>query len=506
MTPTRFGRPQSLGSGPLSHDARKRHFLARRLGHTSSRYRSVARLLLFLGAILLCGAVSRAVCADFDIPDQEIPFEERKKRALESMTREERAQYEAFLKAAKDQEAAERYAVEMAELCDKIDDIEKRKDSMSKEEYRQARDAVYGQMRAIISDEMPPPIQQAYLDKMHDSLEKSGYPWMPKPEPKEPHFPSDFEPIPDEKPRDPREIEEALRKAEALLKADPKNVQALVAKGQALSDLKDYAGAAAQAREALRLDPNNANALALLQLSASRASGIGAPSPQAPAQGASPAPGEDGPQGEPLRPGLGLPELSKRLDTALKIGDYPAVHQIASRILEAYPDMSQVYGRRAEALLHMGRYAEALEDLDKAFLGAPEDPRLHLMRAIALTRLRRYAEAAEAAKKALGANDKLAEAWRALAHAEAGLKQREEALRALRRAAELNARAFGPIYKRALDLPQTSDLLSLFEEAAPPPAQEPPRRNLPAIPILLIGRCAAAAFSCLLLRRGGASR
>ncbi|HAH07363.1 MAG TPA: hypothetical protein DCM05_12730 [Elusimicrobia bacterium] len=159
------------------------------------------------------------------------------------------------------------------------------------------------------------------------------------------------------------------------------------------------------------------------------------------------------------------------------------------------------HARNADAAILSDRWNDALNSVNAGLRQAPGDAKLLGRRALALNLLGRYAEAREAAKDAIAANPKLWDAWYSLAVAEAGLGNRRESLAALEQAAQLNPEQVGPLYEKALQLPETGDLLALLLGREAVPGAPGASRFWKYLALVLLGLGGGAVAVALALRR-----
>ncbi|MEK9144170.1 MAG: tetratricopeptide repeat protein, partial [Elusimicrobiota bacterium] len=278
--------------------------------------------------------------------------------------------------------------------------------------------------------------------------------------------------------------QDAARDASRVLELDSKDTKALTTRAGALYQMKDYAGAAEDARRALEANPKNPQALSLLRLSESRA---GRPEGEVRRDSTGdPLPGRleprpTAPFAQTSGPNIALSgQLARMAANAMRLGDHAAALREAEKALAANPDNLQAYHLRAMAYLWLDRPREAYADTVEALRRAPGNLALLVTQANALNRMRNFAEAKAAAEAALRSDPNSADAWYNLAYAQAGLGDRSGSLDALRRAAQISPAQYEARYRSAIQLPDSGDLLMLFA-AEGKPAQEarpaPPARR-----------------------------
>jgi len=88
---------------------------------------------------------------------------------------------------------------------------------------------------------------------------------------------------------------------------------------------------------------------------------------------------------------------------AFDAGDFIAVLELTARLTAVQPDRPEAWRVRAEALVGLGRHAEAHEAYAQALERSPADAQLHVRRARALARCGRHAEARTAYETAFAA-------------------------------------------------------------------------------------------------------
>ncbi len=276
------------------------------------------------------------------------------------------------------------------------------------------------------------------------------------------------------------------------------DAKTLVAYSGAAYQFKKFDVAASAAKRALKLDPNNADALALYHFSKDRAPTVTVPEfnpngvVDAAGAAVNGAPGGATPSGmttaqlaqyaSQARAG-GTDAVARSAQSArdaanrLQLNDYPAAYDLATQAVRFNPSNAQALNYRAIALDRMGRDADAVQDASAALALAPGNATALQTRGLSLAKLGRYREALADADATLAASPQNAYAWQNKAFALAGLGDRDGVLAALRNSAAADPRFQGKL-ERALQLPQDADLKLLFQDAAtgsaapagPPPA------------------------------------
>ncbi|MEK7388307.1 MAG: protein kinase [Elusimicrobiota bacterium] len=271
---------------------------------------------------------------------------------------------------------------------------------------------------------------------------------------------------------------QAFRDYEKALMIDAANSEALLGYGHSANELGDHALAVRAAREMLKNDPGSKDALGLYHFANDRAPVMRLPSAvftadrgAAPVSGAhlpvSPPPGPAAPAAGGAGSEAGVNERSAQLTrdarAALRLKDFPAAHELASRALGLNSRNAQALNFRAIALNRMSRFAEAASDAGAALALAPGNSAALQTRSWAFAKQGLYREALRDAEETLVRDSANAFAYQNKALALAGLRDRAGALEALRQSAARDER-FKDRYERALQLPQDTDLTLLFGE------------------------------------------
>jgi len=268
--------------------------------------------------------------------------------------------------------------------------------------------------------------------------------------------------------------EKAKAHFDNALSLDPGNAQALTGRAAANVDLGNMRQAAQDARDALRINPDEPAAKAILGL-AHDAVGEGVQidkrSPFGQQAGADGSAASRGPFGEsalrylPPSNGAGLQSSAYTREAlrALNLGDPDAALRNSARAIALDPKNADAYGLRAFAHAAAGHYDEALKDAVAALALDPSNTMAHNARAKALNKMGMYHEALAAADDAIRANPHNAYAYYMKAMALNGLGNRKEMLAALGQAAALDPR-YQDAYDLAKQAPDEKDLGFLFPE------------------------------------------
>jgi tetratricopeptide (TPR) repeat protein len=273
----------------------------------------------------------------------------------------------------------------------------------------------------------------------------------------------------------------------------------------------DSAGAYEDARRAMEIDPRNPSYQSVMKLAESRRSGPAGgaspaqpPSPEpdsaVPVFSRPPAPRPPGPPsaapfpGQP--PGPASPEdparasrYAKEAEILLRGRRFEDAVRVADAAVRLDPRNVAAFYYKAWGHAGMRDWASARRDAEEALRIAPENARLLSLYSGVLGHQREYADALGAADRSIRSDPNLAEAFFHKSLALAGLGRREEALLSLSEAVRLNPQYQG-YYRKAVDLPQASDLALLLSGEAPlqaAPAQAPAPSPVPARRLLILG-------------------
>jgi tetratricopeptide (TPR) repeat protein len=280
------------------------------------------------------------------------------------------------------------------------------------------------------------------------------------------------------------------------------DAQTLTAFGGDAFRLGDYQTATTAALLALKMDPNNAEAMAIYQFSKGRSPAVSLPSPFAmggnePLGAASGGPRSDQPgatsqagfASAPARTGMTAEQaaalareaapagpdaavrsgqFTKDSASAMRVRDYEKAYQLASQAITLNPNNAQALNFRAMSLGQMRRYSDSVQDASAALSLAPGNAAILHTRSWAFSKQGKYKEALEDAQAASATEPSNAFLYQDKAYALAGLGDRPAALDALRRSAELDPR-FTARLERAIQLPQNSDMTLLFDDGTAAP-------------------------------------
>jgi tetratricopeptide (TPR) repeat protein len=262
---------------------------------------------------------------------------------------------------------------------------------------------------------------------------------------------------------DPRAAAEQARQALAL---DPRNAEAFSLLSAAEYDMKQWGEASGAAKKALELDPNDARAQTVLKLAHDPLSGNLAARGGAEREAAALEPAWRGSQEMEAPQALRADGFARQAEQALSVGDYALASARADAALGVDPRFAYAYGLKAFASIKAGRAAQGLNDAVAGLGIDPHEAMAQKARAQALLRLGRYQEALAAALAAGRDDPKSGLARYFEAAARSGLGDRQGALDALRAAAALDAR-YAPLLDAALQLPKDADMALLFKDDAP---------------------------------------
>ena len=157
--------------------------------------------------------------------------------------------------------------------------------------------------------------------------------------------------------------------------------------------------------------------------------------------------------------------FTREAESRLDLQDYNGALQVAKTATDLNPANAQAWNYRAVAETHLGQYAPAVEDATYSLNVVPNMP-ARLTRSWAFSKQQQYKEALADASDVIEKDPSNAFAYKMAAFAQAGMGDRSAALASLKRAADLNP-GFQPMYQAAVNAPKDSDLLFLFDGAAP---------------------------------------
>lgn len=279
---------------------------------------------------------------------------------------------------------------------------------------------------------------------------------------------------------DPAATIEAADNALRFGGPDPKVFET---RAQADYKLGDYESAWRDARAALKLDPRDQSAFAVMKLAEGRLQLGPAPAPPASAsEGETAPPAASGGGAAPAAASPGRDALAqsavltREAVSALALGDAAAALRKADAALALDSGNAQAMNLRATAEVRLARYKEAAADATRALDLAPGNPAALTTRAWAQGRLGDYARALADASAAVEAAPSDPAARFAKAFSLAGFGRSAEMLDELRTAAALHP-AFMPVYERAVRAPAGSDAMLLFTGLEPGRSAPEPRRN-----------------------------
>lgn len=268
--------------------------------------------------------------------------------------------------------------------------------------------------------------------------------------------------------------EDAFKSYERALELGQTDTRTLTEHAFAAQKLGAYDVALRSARRALKLDPENEAAKAIIKLAKKRAPAMdlssvidkmreieeeGGTKEKTGADVRRPEPDVDGSDVALRKSDLLLQQASARY----RIKDYFAAIKLASKALIYNPKNAKAFNLRAMAHYKLGDFEKAVADAGRALRLAPGDPASLLTRGRSLNRLQRYEEALSDAESLLAKDPKNAYALVVKAFALAGLRRKTEMLASLERAAVLQP-SFRPLYEKAVRLPDGEHLLSLFQD------------------------------------------
>jgi tetratricopeptide (TPR) repeat protein/tRNA A-37 threonylcarbamoyl transferase component Bud32 len=284
-----------------------------------------------------------------------------------------------------------------------------------------------------------------------------------------------------------------------ILASDPANSAALSGLSSVLFKEGNFTAAADAAAQALKLDPSDQNALAVLHLSQDRTS--------PPLAAAAPAFGDQGAAGavptgavsaraaaaaavaaSGAAPGGSSASALREARTAVGLKDLDSALSILDRALDRRPDDAALLAARAQVCVLRREYARAEADARAALASAPSDA--GALRALGLSqlRLKDYAGADETAEALITFHPRDAFGYALRAHARGSAGDRAGMLADLKRAAALDP-YYAPALARLgapLELPTERDLLFLFPgEPERRPAPPSPRGRGYAVPLAL---------------------
>jgi tetratricopeptide (TPR) repeat protein len=241
-------------------------------------------------------------------------------------------------------------------------------------------------------------------------------------------------------------------------------------RGGMLLDQKNFAGAHADASQALKLDSSNRDALAVLHLSETRAY---VAAPRAPSFGGSAEAGASGAASaltsaagllNSAQPQLSAADLRREIANSLSLGDLGGALSYVNRALVQDPNNPSLLNIRASIEARMRDYAKSEADARAGLALAPGNPALLRTQTFAQLRERKYKDALSGAEELIRLNPKDANAYALRAHAYGSMGDRDAMLADMSRAAALDPRWAKDAERLAgeLQLPEDKDVLFLF--------------------------------------------
>ncbi|MBI3298831.1 MAG: protein kinase [Elusimicrobia bacterium] len=280
--------------------------------------------------------------------------------------------------------------------------------------------------------------------------------------------------------------QEAARSYERATQIDPRNAPAWNGLSQAQFDQGDLGGAVASARNALNIDPSNAQARSMVKMYGDRAAhsdanvGGGAPSDGG-NRGSIGGPSSnfrafnEEPQSAEARPSNTLTpaQASSQRHAAdsvryLQMGDKRGAVTSAERALSAEPENKRAFLALFRALLAQRNFEAALKTANRGLEVFPGDALMTAMKANALNLMGRYQEALVTADEGLKVNPTSPELMLSKGFALSGLGQ-FEAARSMFRQAGKDAR-FTDFSRQAMAVPD-DELVAFFTGTLVGPSQ-----------------------------------
>lgn len=305
-----------------------------------------------------------------------------------------------------------------------------------------------------------------------------------------------------------------------LLGMDPSNAAALSGRASARLAMGRFQEAYEDASRALKADPSDRSALAVMKFSEGRvglaaaaakpsrslgdARAAAAATADEAARADAVARETEGAAGGGAAARLAADRARASVETAMKLGDMDGALAAVERGLAGSPGDPGLRGLRASLRLRKGDFAGAAEDAEEGLKDAPMDANLLRLRAFAELRAEDLDEAAAAAEGLLRLDPKDAFAYAVRAHVRGSRGDRTGLLEDLGRAAALDPAWKGTAEKAlALQLPSESDVLFLFpgENGPAPEAPAAPARRGPRPLVLGAALGAGLLLAGLALRR-----
>ena len=211
-------------------------------------------------------------------------------------------------------------------------------------------------------------------------------------------------------------IDEAAKINNAILKASPRDTDALIYKGEIQMHQNDVGGAIDSLQNALKNDPDNALAHYHLGLAYDQQHNEG----QAESEWR---------EAVRLRPDL-IDAQRALAAVAVRHGDIDALMQTAQQIIAAQPYSPDGYLFRGVAEISRGRYPEAQQDAQEALQRAPQSPAPYIQMGNVHLAQKRFAEAENYYQQALDKDPSSADALSGLMNSYFADKQPEKAIAA----------------------------------------------------------------------------
>ncbi|MBI5624032.1 MAG: protein kinase [Elusimicrobia bacterium] len=148
---------------------------------------------------------------------------------------------------------------------------------------------------------------------------------------------------------------------------------------------------------------------------------------------------------------------------AIRDGNWGAAESAAREAQKLSPAEHLAYPLRAMALSMLERDGEAVAEIRTAIRMHPKASGLHSVHAFVLNRARLFKDAEKSVDSSIAGRPNSPWAWYQLAHAQAGVGDRDGSLRSLAQAAAFSSERFGGRLERAKGTRGRRDLLALFE-------------------------------------------
>lgn len=277
-------------------------------------------------------------------------------------------------------------------------------------------------------------------------------------------------------------LEEARSLYERVLRSEPSSPGGWTGYADLAYRLNDMVLAHHAAAKALALSPDNPVAFSILKLTESKVPSLkdSPPLKAAPKTAEEPSsydgfPEADGGKDLPAEKKerlLASRRLVEQAVRALKAGELESAEDASRRALGLAPENLRARNHLATTLNRLGRHDEALAEAETVLARAPDAVPALLNRSLAEIMLGRYEEGSAGARAALSRSPSNPVALRLLAHAQAGLKDRRGMIETLAKGALLDP-SLERLHRKALQLPESSEGLLLFEDAKKEPSLDP---------------------------------